>query len=52
MTFREAKKLHNEDEVLVKGTSKSLHVVDIEVESRNVFIRCDDGKLYHHTALR
>lgn len=52
MTFREAKKLHNEDEVLVKGTSKSLHVVDIEVEGRNVFIRCDDGKLYHHTALR
>ena len=51
MTFREAKKLHNEDEVLVKGTGKSLRVVEIEIENRNVFIRCDDGKLYHHTAL-
>ena len=22
------------------------------VEDKNVFIRCDDGKLYHHTAIR
>ena len=52
MTFREAKKLHNDDEVFAKGTSKSLRVVDIEVEGKDVFIRCDDGRLYHHTALQ
>jgi hypothetical protein len=54
MRYTDAKKLHNDDEVMVKGTDKSLYVVEIEhdAESKDVFIRCDDGILYHHTALK
>ena len=54
MKYIDAKKLHNEDEVIVKGTNKSLYVVEIEhdAEHKDVFIRCDDGNLYHHTALK
>lgn len=54
MKYIDAKKLHNEDEVIVKGTDKPLYVVEIEhdVEHKDVFIRCDDGVMYHHTALK
>lgn len=54
MKYIDAKKLHNEDKVIVKGTDKSLYVVEIEhdAEHKDVFIRCDDGILYHHTALK
>ena len=54
MKYTGAKKLHNGDEVIVKGTDKSLYVVEIEhdVERKDVFIRCDDGILYHHTAFK
>mgnify|MGYP003322536120 CR=1 FL=1 len=54
MKYIDAKKLHNEDEVIVKGTDKLLYVVEIEhdVEHKDVFIRCDDGVMYHHTALK
>lgn len=52
MRYRDAKKLHNEDEVIVKSSGCSQFVVDIEVQDKDVFVRCDDGVLYHHTALR
>ena len=54
MTYREAKKLHNEDEVLSKETGRSLYVISVEVdtEHRDVFVRCSDGLCYHHTAIR
>lgn len=52
MRFRNAKKLHNEDEVVAKDTHCILRVVEIEIEEKDVFVRCDDGLLYHHTAIR
>lgn len=54
MTFRQAKKLHNEDEVVVKATGAVLQVLYIELDryGPNVFIHCDDGNCYHHTAVR
>lgn len=51
MKFRNAKKLHNEDEVVIKDTRCVQRVVEIEVEGKDVFVRCDDGILYHHTAI-
>ena len=49
MKFVDAKKLRDEDEVIVKRTGCVLHVLgDVE----DVFIPCDDGKLYHHTAVK
>lgn len=52
MSFIQAKKLHNEDEVIVKATGRVLTVIDIEIDGRDVFIRCSDGNLYHHRALK
>lgn len=54
MNYKDAKNLHNGDEVIVKGTDKPLRVVEVEhdVESKDVFICCDDGILYHHTAFK
>lgn len=53
MTFREAKKLHDEDEVIVKRTDRVLQVIgDVEVDGKDVFIYCSDGQVYHHTAVK
>lgn len=52
MTYREAKKLHSEDEIQVKSTGCFLHVISVEIQPRDVFIRATDGNLYHHTAVR
>lgn len=54
MRFRDAKKLHNGDEVTVKETNsenpaRSLWVISVEIEDKDVFIHCDDGGTYHHT---
>lgn len=53
MTYRQAKKLRNEDEVIIKATGKVLRVVQIELsrQGHDVFIYCDDGNCYHHTAV-
>lgn len=52
MLYRNAKKLHNGDEVIIKSSGYSQYVVDIEIQEKDVFVRCDDGDLYHHTAIR
>lgn len=53
MTFAEAKKLHDEDEVIVKKTGQVLQVLgDVEVDGKDVFIRCTDGRVYHHTGIK
>lgn len=52
MRYRDAKKLHNEDEVIIKATGCSKYVVDIEIHKKDVFVYCDDGILYHHTDIR
>ena len=51
MRYKDAKKLHNEDEVTLKRTGEVLVVVETEVQEKDVFIRCDDGVMYHHTAI-
>ena len=54
MTQRNAKKLHNEDEIIFKGTGQVLTVIEVEDDSlhRDIFIRCDDGNLYHHREVK
>lgn len=57
MTFRNAQKLHNEDEVIVKKTGKILRVlnaytVDDPMFTKCVLIECEDGNTYHHTEMK
>lgn len=57
MTFRNAKKLHNEDEVTIKETGRVLrvlnaYVLDDPLFTKCVLIECEDGNTYHHTEVR
>jgi len=58
MTFSKAKKLQKDDEVLIIEKSgknpvfRSEQIVEITIEDKDAFIRCTDGRLYHHTALK
>lgn len=53
MKFKDAKKLHDEDEVIVKKTGQVLQILGgVEVDGRDIFIHCSDGRVYHHTAVR
>lgn len=55
MTFREAKKLHNEDEVTIKETGAILTVLDAYINPSNpkqVLIECDDGNTYVHKEVK
>lgn len=54
MKYADAKKLHNEDEVIYKCTNKSLYVVEVkdDVEHREVYVMCDDGNWYHHRTIK
>ena len=58
MKFSEAKNLYQDEEVLVieksgcNPTYRPERVVEVSIEDKNAFIRCTDGSLYHHTALK
>ena len=58
MRFREAQHLIKNEEILIieKGGKCPKYriekVVEISIEDKDVFVRCGDGKLYHHTALK
>ena len=54
MKYMDAKKLHNGDEVVSKETGASLYVVEIVVDevSKDVFVYCDDGAMYHHIKIK
>ncbi len=54
MKYKDALKLHNEDEVIVKKTGSVLRVSFIERYERekSVFVFCDDGKEYHHREIK
>ena len=57
MTFRNAQKLHNEDEVIVKRTGRSVYVlnayvIDDPLFTKTVVIEADDGNTYTHTEVR
>jgi len=58
MKYSEAKSLHKDDKVFIieQGGKNPIyrpeHVAEITVEDKDVFIRCADGHLYHHTAMK
>ena len=57
MTFRDAKNLHNEDEVTIKATGQVLrvlnaYVLDDPMFTKCVLIECEDGNTYHHTEVK
>lgn len=58
MTFLKAKRLKKDDKVLIIEKSgknpvyRAEHIVEITIEDKDAFIRCTDGRLYHHTALK
>ena len=49
MTYKEAKTLHNEDEVIRKSDNRSLYVISVNITDNDVTLLCDDGNEYHHT---
>ena len=49
MTYKMAKTLHNEDEVIRKSDNCSLFVVSVNITERDVTLLCDYGNEYHHT---
>ena len=59
MKVKEAMKLHNEDEVVVKKTGKVMHVLETQIipvsESQNgrarVNVLLSDGNWYRHTEI-
>lgn len=52
MRYRDAKKLNNEDEVVVKETGNILRVISTKIYEKSVIVGCDDGNEYHHTELK
>lgn len=51
MTFAQASRLHNEDEVTVKETGNIVTVLDAYQNPDNpkiILIECDDGNTYYH----
>jgi hypothetical protein len=59
MTYANAKKLHNGDEVIVKGTGEVLTVVQVYcprpmnmIQRKEVFVECNDCNTYHHADIR
>ena len=54
MTFANAKKLHNEDEVTIKATGAVLTVLDAYPSENNkhIIIECDDGNTYYNDEVK
>ena len=48
MTFSDAKKLQIGDSIVLKHTDAPCRITEIEIENKNIFLRCDNGLLYHH----
>lgn len=52
MKKSDAKKLHNEDEVIVKKTGEVLRVVDSHLNSKRVYLLLSDGNYYNHKEIK
>lgn len=54
MTYRDALKLHNGDEVTIKKTGCVMLVVSTETQlgRKNVNIMCENGNWYTHTEVK
>ena len=52
MTKRDALKLHNEDEVIIKSTDTPVYVIETQIEkidnTEYVMLYCTDGNWYNH----
>ena len=48
MTFSDAKKLQIGDSIVLKHTDAPCRITEIESKNKDIFLRCDDGLLYHH----
>lgn len=53
MRYFQAMTLQRGDMVYFKKTGERIRVLKIEVDTdtKSVFIDCDDGQCYHHTAV-
>ena len=57
MTYRQAKKLRVGDKVnakkfLLNGFITPIQITEIQTEEKDIFVCDENGRLYHHTALR
>lgn len=54
MRYADAKKLHNEDEVICKKTNESLYVIETEDDTKHraVYALLSNGLWYHHRTLK
>ena len=54
MKFRDAKKLHNEDEVTVKETNEVVTVLQAyqSENGKHITVECDDGNTYYNDEIR
>lgn len=52
MRYRNAKKLHNEDEIARKSDGRILRVVEVYAGDGIATVLCDDGNEYVHTEIR
>ena len=52
MTYKQAKRLRIGDAIKRKRGREPLIVTELEIQEKDVFIRADNGRLYHHTAVQ
>lgn len=50
MTLNNAKKLHNEDEVMAKATNEVVTVLQtyMSEDGKHIMVECDNGNTYYH----
>lgn len=53
MTYRKAKKLRVGDKVNAKRLvfPEPIQITEVQIEEKDVFVRDENGRLYHHTVL-
>lgn len=52
MTYRDAKRLHNEDEVTLKNTGEVMKVVETTITEKMVYVMLEDGNEYSHKEIK
>ena len=54
MKFRDAKRLHNEDEVTIKETNEVVTVLQSyqSENGKHIIVECDDGNTYYNDEIR
>ena len=52
MTYKQARRLRIGDAIKKKRNREPLTITELEIQEKDVFIRADNGRLYHHTAVQ